>query len=146
MGDSLEQLAAVVDFEVSYGPLVAALRRSPCGKGGRPPFGPVLMFKILVPQARYSPDLGVAGREDQASLLAKLRTGGAEDQGKFRLMILGDRRPGAAPLPTASDFILLLEASLILEPSPMSGPRGRTAVTFASTAAHHLSLKSSIAN
>lgn len=53
-GDPLERLAAVVDFEVFRGPLVAALRRNPRGKGGRPPFDPVLMFKILVLQALYS--------------------------------------------------------------------------------------------
>lgn len=53
-GDPLERLAAVVDFEVFRGTLVAALRRSPRGKGGRPPFDPVLMFKILVLQALYS--------------------------------------------------------------------------------------------
>jgi len=44
----------VVDFEVFRGPLVAALRRCSRGKGGRPPFDPVLMFKILVLQALYS--------------------------------------------------------------------------------------------
>ncbi len=53
-GDPLERLAAVVDFEVFRGPLIAALRRSLRGKGGRPPFDPVLMFKILVLQALYS--------------------------------------------------------------------------------------------
>ena len=52
-GDPLERLAAVVDFEVFRGPLVVALRRSVRGKGGRPPFDPVLMFKILVLQALY---------------------------------------------------------------------------------------------
>jgi hypothetical protein len=53
-GDPLERLAAVVDFEIFRGPLVAALRRSARGKSGRPPFDPVLMFKILVLQALYS--------------------------------------------------------------------------------------------
>jgi len=53
-GDPLERLGAVVDFEVFRGPLVAALRRSVRGRGGRPPFDPVLMFKILVLQALYS--------------------------------------------------------------------------------------------
>jgi transposase, IS5 family len=53
-GDPLERLATVVDFEVFRGPLVAALRRITHGKGGRPPFDPVLMFKILVLQALYS--------------------------------------------------------------------------------------------
>lgn len=53
-GDPLERLSSVVDFEVFRGPLIAALRRSVRGKGGRPPFDPVLMFKILVLQALYS--------------------------------------------------------------------------------------------
>jgi len=53
-GDPLERLAAVVDFEVFRGLLIVALRRSARGKGGRPPFDPVMMFKILVLQALYS--------------------------------------------------------------------------------------------
>lgn len=47
-GDPLVRLASVVDFEIFRGSLIAALRRSVRGKGGRPPFDPVLMFKILV--------------------------------------------------------------------------------------------------
>lgn len=53
-GDPLERLTTVVDFDVFRGPLVAALRRSVRGKGGRPPFDLVLMFKTLVLQAPYS--------------------------------------------------------------------------------------------
>ena len=53
-GDPLERLSGVVDFEVFRGRLIAALRRSVRGKGGRPPFDPVMMFKILVLQALYS--------------------------------------------------------------------------------------------
>jgi transposase, IS5 family len=53
-GDPLERLAAVVDFEIFRGPLIAALRRGSRAKGGRPPFDPVLMFKILVLQTLYS--------------------------------------------------------------------------------------------
>ena len=53
-GDPLERLSLVVDFEVFRGALVAALRRGPRHKGGRPPFDPVVMFKILVLQALYS--------------------------------------------------------------------------------------------
>lgn len=52
-GDPLERLAAVVDFEVFRGLLVTALRRVPRSRGGRPPFDPVLMFKLLVLQAPY---------------------------------------------------------------------------------------------
>ena len=44
----------MVDFEVFFGPLSAALRRSARGKGDWPPFDPVLMFKIQVLQALYS--------------------------------------------------------------------------------------------
>lgn len=53
-GDPLERLSAVVDFGVFRGPLMAALRRAPRHKGGRPPYDPVVMFKILVLQALYS--------------------------------------------------------------------------------------------
>jgi len=53
-GDPLERLAAVVDFEVFRAPLIVALKRGARGKGGRPPFDPVMMFKILVLQALYS--------------------------------------------------------------------------------------------
>ena len=47
VGDPLERLGSVVDFEVFRGPLIAALRRSVRGKGGRPQFAPVLLLKIL---------------------------------------------------------------------------------------------------
>lgn len=54
VGDPLERLAGVVDFEVFRGPLIVALGRRNRGKCGRPPFDPVMMFKILVLQALYS--------------------------------------------------------------------------------------------
>jgi IS5 family transposase len=53
-GNPLERLAAVVDFELFRGELDAALGRSDRAKGGRPPYGAVLMFRILVLQARYT--------------------------------------------------------------------------------------------
>jgi transposase, IS5 family len=52
IGDQLEAFAAVVDFEMFRPDLVAALNYSDGAKGGRPPFDPVLMFKILVIQAQ----------------------------------------------------------------------------------------------
>jgi IS5 family transposase len=52
IGDQLEAFAAVVDFEMFRPDLVAALNYSDGTKGGRPPFDPVLMFKILVNQAQ----------------------------------------------------------------------------------------------
>jgi IS5 family transposase len=53
-GDPLERLAMVVDFELFRGELEAALDRSDRAKGGRPPYDPVLMFKVLVLQTLYT--------------------------------------------------------------------------------------------
>ncbi len=51
LGDQLEAFRAVVDFEVFRPELEAALAYSDGAQGGRPPFDPVLMFKILIIQA-----------------------------------------------------------------------------------------------
>lgn len=53
-GDPLEGLSTAVDFEIFRKPLVKALKYSDRRKGGRPPYDPVLMFKILILQALYS--------------------------------------------------------------------------------------------
>lgn len=53
-GDPLEKLNLVVPWRVFRKPLTKALKRSDGTKGGRPPFDPVLMFKILVLQALYN--------------------------------------------------------------------------------------------
>jgi hypothetical protein len=52
-GDPLERLSKVVDFEVFRGELEAALSRSNRAKGDRPPYDPVLMFKVLLLQTLY---------------------------------------------------------------------------------------------
>jgi hypothetical protein len=52
-GDPLERLVLVVDFEVFRVALEAALSRSDRLRGGRPPYDPVVMFKILVVQTLY---------------------------------------------------------------------------------------------
>jgi hypothetical protein len=51
LGDQLEAFGSAVDFEIFRGDLVSALAYSKSGQGGRPPFDPVMMFKILVIQA-----------------------------------------------------------------------------------------------
>src|SRR5262252_7476942 len=51
LGDQLETFRSVVDFEVFRPELNAALSYTDRTEGGRPPFDPVLMFKILVIQA-----------------------------------------------------------------------------------------------
>ncbi len=52
--DPLIRLAALIDFEVFRAALVQALARSDGSKGGRPPYDPVLMFKVLVLQTLYT--------------------------------------------------------------------------------------------
>jgi hypothetical protein len=46
LGDQLEAFATAVDFEVFRPELEAALAYSDGSRGGRPPFDPVLMFKV----------------------------------------------------------------------------------------------------
>src|SRR5271155_2091034 len=54
LGDQLLAFAKVVDFEIFRPELVKALSYSDGLQGGRPPFDPVMMFKILVIQAANS--------------------------------------------------------------------------------------------
>src|SRR5271163_5064848 len=51
LGDDLEAFRSVTDFEIFRADLVLALAYSEGAQGGRPPFDPVMMFKILVIQA-----------------------------------------------------------------------------------------------
>jgi len=52
-GDPLETLASTVDFEMFRPVLEGALGRPPRWKGGRPPFDPVLKFRMLVLQSLH---------------------------------------------------------------------------------------------
>ena len=51
LGDQREACGGAVDFEIFRGDLVKALAYSGGSQGGRPPFEPVMMFKVLVIQA-----------------------------------------------------------------------------------------------
>ena len=53
-GDPLVRLAALIDFEAFRPRLTTALKRSDGSKGGRPPYDPVLMFKVLILQTLYT--------------------------------------------------------------------------------------------
>ena len=53
-GDPLEVLAQVIDFEAFRPTLVAALSYSDGAKGGRPPYDPVVMLKVLVLAAQMT--------------------------------------------------------------------------------------------
>jgi transposase, IS5 family len=52
-GDPLEALGRAVDFEVFRNVLEDALGCGARAKGGRPPYGPVPMFKTLLLQAQH---------------------------------------------------------------------------------------------
>jgi IS5 family transposase len=52
--DPLERLSEVVDFELFRPVLDAALARSDRNRSGRPPYDPVLMFRVLMLQALNS--------------------------------------------------------------------------------------------
>jgi len=52
--DPLERLSAVVNFELFRPKLEELLKKEPKGKGGRPPYDYVLMFKILILQRYYN--------------------------------------------------------------------------------------------
>ena len=76
-GDPLVQLASLVDFEIFRPRLVAALKRSDGSKGGRPPYDPVLVFKILILQTLYtlSDDATEFQIRDRLSFMRFLRLG-----------------------------------------------------------------------
>lgn len=46
-GDPLEEMARVIDFEAFRPTLEEALAYGDGAKGGRPPYDPVAMFKVL---------------------------------------------------------------------------------------------------
>lgn len=54
LGDPLERLSEGVDFEVFRSLLEDSLDKKAKGKGGRPPYDYVLMFKILILQRYYN--------------------------------------------------------------------------------------------
>ena len=80
IGDQLEAFATVVDFEMFRPELDAALAYSDGAKGGRPPFDPVMMFKILVIQAQnnLSDDRAEFLINDRLSFMRFLRLGLAD--------------------------------------------------------------------
>lgn len=79
-GDPLEKLNAVVPWEVFRKPLGKALKRSDGAKGGRPPYDPVMMFKIMVLQALYglSDDQAEFQIQDRLSFMRFLGLGFAD--------------------------------------------------------------------
>lgn len=84
-GDPLERLCDLVPWEIFRKPLAKALKRSDGAKGGRPPYDPVLMFKIMVLQALYNLS------DDQAEFIINDRLSFM----RFLELNLGDAVPDA---------------------------------------------------
>ena len=53
-GDPLEKLNAAVDWEIFRPQLRKCFKKEPKGRGGRPPYDYVMMFKVLVLQRLYN--------------------------------------------------------------------------------------------
>ncbi len=88
LGDQLEAYAAAVDFEIFRSDLEKALNYSDGAKGGRPPFDPILMFKILVIQAQNNLS------DERAEFLINDRLSFM----RFLGLALGDRVPDATTI------------------------------------------------
>jgi transposase, IS5 family len=88
LGDQLEAYAKAVDFELFRPELEAALAYADGGKGGRPPFDPIMMFKILVIQAQNSLS------DERAAFLINDRLSFM----RFLGLSLGDRVPDATTI------------------------------------------------
>jgi hypothetical protein len=84
-GDPLVKLDAAVAWALFRKPLAKALQRSDGATGGRPPYDPVMMFKIMVLQALYSLS------DDQAEFQIQDRLSFM----RFLGLGLGDRVPDA---------------------------------------------------
>jgi IS5 family transposase len=88
LGDQLEAYARTVDFELFRPDLEEALAYGDGSKGGRPPFDPVMMFKILVIQAQNNLS------DERAEFLINDRLSFM----RFLDLSLGDRVPDATTI------------------------------------------------
>ncbi len=65
LGDRLEGYAGAVDFEIFRADLERALGYRSGEQGGRPPYDPVMMFKILIVQTQ--PASRTSGRSSSST-------------------------------------------------------------------------------
>lgn len=54
LGDPLEELNKIIKWEIFLSDITRACRKEGTGKGGRPPYDEIMMFKILVLQRLYN--------------------------------------------------------------------------------------------
>lgn len=88
LGDQLDAYAKAIDFELFRPQLETALAYADGAKGGRPPFDPVMMFKILVIQAQNNLS------DERAEFLINDRLSFM----RFLGLSLGDRVPDATTI------------------------------------------------
>ena len=100
-GDPLERLSKVVDFEVFRGELEAALSHSNRAKGGRPPYDPVLMFKVLMFKVLDAP--ASACRGAFCAGIAAAAPGARDRRAGVRLQDVLDPRAHPGPGGIAAD-------------------------------------------
>src|SRR2546430_8271059 len=99
LGDQLEAFEAAVEFEAFRRELNAALTYSDGTQGGRPPFDPVMMFKILVIQTtnNLSDERAEFLINDRLSFMRFLGFGLSDrvpDAGRFDLAVPGETHEG----------------------------------------------------
>ena len=91
LGDQLEAHGSVVDFEIFRPELKAALAYSDGVKGGRPPYDPVMMFKVLA----------IPARNDLSGERAEFLINDRLSFMRFLGLGLGERVPDASSRPRA---------------------------------------------
>src|SRR5947209_10776219 len=98
LGDQLLAFTAAVDFEIFRPELMGALAYSDGSQGGRPPFDPVMMFKILVIQAAnaLSDERAEFLVNDRLSFMRFLGLGLSDrvPDAKHDLAVSGEAHPG----------------------------------------------------
>jgi len=95
LGDTLEQLNSIVNWEIFSPVLNTAIPRVDNGKGGRPPFSNLLMFKVLVIKRLFNLSL------DQTEYQINCRL----DFMRFLGLWLGDRIPDAKTIWLYEDLL-----------------------------------------
>ena len=148
IGDQLEVFAAVVDFELFRPEFDAALGYGDGARGGRPPFDPVMMFKILVIQAQNNLSderaeflindrlsfmrflgLGLTDKVPDAKTIwafrERLTRAGAIDAlfARFDRAIRGEQANATGPSEPANGYIAM--SGQIVDASLVSAPRQR---------------------
>ena len=134
LGDQLLAFTAAVDFDMFRPELTRALAYSDGSQGGRPPFDPVMMFKILVIQAAN----GLS--DERAEFLINDRLSFMRFLGLGLSDRVPDARRGIAPARAPQHSTLLSRRARRSKPSTwcfMATSAARSASTFSTETSTH---------